>query len=83
MTPKPRLEAVITGRIYCEKCGYPVVDITTNAPFLYFKDANKWDWWYYCSNKMCEHHDGEGYFQNRPDWVFDISEEEYKELINS
>lgn len=28
-----------------------------------------WDWWMYCSNKGCIHHEGEGVFQETPDWV--------------
>ena len=35
-----------------------------------FKDADEWDWWYYCSNKGCKNHEGEGVFQGTPKWIF-------------
>lgn len=61
--------ASILKNRYCNCCGWPIIFVCCNGSFIKFKDANKWDWWYYCSNKTCEHHDGEGIFQNRPDWV--------------
>lgn len=54
---------------YCVDCGWPVVFACCNHPFTEFKDASEWDWWVYCSDKGCKNHDGEGIFQNKPDWV--------------
>jgi len=54
---------------HCKDCGWPVIDACCNDEFAKFKDAAKWDWWQYCSNKGCKNHDGEGVFQNTPDWV--------------
>jgi hypothetical protein len=66
--------ASINMRLFCKDCGWPVVDCCCNDEFQNFKDANEWDWWYYCSNKGCKNHDGEGIFQNVPDWVSHINE---------
>lgn len=32
------------------------------------------DYFYYCSNKKCKNHEGEGVFQDDPDWLADIEE---------
>lgn len=63
-------QAEINGH-RCKDCGWPVVEAVCADSFRYFKDAMNWDWWYYCSNKGCEHHDGEGVFQDIPVWVED------------
>jgi hypothetical protein len=54
---------------YCKDCGWPVVMACCNNEFTNFKDANEWDWWYYCSNKGCKNHDGKGVFLAPPDWI--------------
>ena len=56
----------------CEACDWPVIDVCCNGSFTQFKDADKWDWWYYCANKACKNHSGEGVFQHDPNWVVDI-----------
>ena len=66
---KPNNDANISGKLHCKKCGYPVVDMCCNEPFNKFQNADSYDWWYYCSNKMCENHDGEGVEQNYPEWI--------------
>ena len=53
----------------CRECEWPIIDVCCNGSFTEFKDADKWDWWYYCSNKYCKNHDGEGVFQDDPEWV--------------
>jgi len=53
----------------CKDCGWPIVFACCNHPFTEFKDAANWDWWMYCSNKACKNHEGEGVFQDLPDWV--------------
>lgn len=61
--------AEISGDRVCKECGWPVVFACCNGKFRDFKDAADWDWWMYCSNKGCTHHEGEGVFQNLPLWV--------------
>ena len=61
--------AKILDKKYCNNCGRPVVFVCCNGSFTKFKDANEWDWWYYCSNKGCKNHDGEGVFQDEIEWV--------------
>jgi len=61
--------ATISGKTFCKDCGWPVVDVCCNDEFQNYKDAKDWDWWLYCSNKGCKNHDGEGIFQDMPEWV--------------
>lgn len=68
--------AKIIDNKYCNCCGWPIVFVCCNGSFRDFnptgeggESAGDWDWWYYCSNKVCENHVGEGIWQNRPDWV--------------
>ena len=70
MDKKVKYDTVtIKKNAYCGDCGWPIIFVCCNGPFQDFKDASEWDWWLYCSNKVCENHDGEGVFQNRPNWV--------------
>ena len=66
----------IHPRFYCKDCGWPIIDVCCNDSFQNFKDASKWDWWYYCSNKSCKNHAGQGVFQEEPDWC-DYEEEKF------
>lgn len=59
----------IYGNTYCLECGWPIIHVCCNGSFCYFKNAVNFDWWLYCSNKTCSHHDGEGLFQNTLDWI--------------
>lgn len=52
--------ASISPIYYCKNCEWPVVFACCNNEFRNYKDAGKFDWWLYCSNKGCENHDGEG-----------------------
>jgi hypothetical protein len=63
--------ASILEGCHCKECGWPVVDVCCNDNFLdgVKGEDNCWDWWYYCSNKGCTNHNGEGVFQNHIDWV--------------
>ena len=54
---------------YCTDCGWPVVWACCNGEFMNFKDAANHDWWYYCSNKGCKNHDGEGKYHNDLGWA--------------
>lgn len=54
---------------HCKDCGWPVVHACCNDEFNNFKDADTWDWWMYCTNKGCKNHEGEGVFQDWPEWV--------------
>lgn len=52
---------------HCKDCGWPVVDACCNWGTC--PDGQQWDWWQYCSNKMCKNHKGEGIFQDEPRWI--------------
>ena len=61
----------ILGGCECRKCGYPIVFALSNPPFNNFKDSAEFDYWYYCSNKSCDNHGGEGGYScaNVPEFV--------------
>lgn len=67
---KQNTATILDGK-ECKDCGWPVIDACCNDEFKDFKDARRWDWWNYCSNKGCKNHDGEGIFQFTPDWIVD------------
>ncbi len=67
--PKMMNTAELLETKACVECGWPIIFVCCNYEFKNFKDAGNWDWWYYCSNKGCKNHDGEGLFQTEPDWV--------------
>jgi len=53
----------------CTKCASDVIGYTCNYDLINKRpEANKWDWWYACSNELCSNHYGEGVFQNTLDW---------------
>lgn len=56
--------ASILEGVHCNDCGWPIIDVCCNWEY-----SKGWDWWYYCSNKGCKNHLGEGIFQNTPDWI--------------
>jgi hypothetical protein len=64
--------AKMDGSLMCKNCDWPVANACCNDEFINFKDAGNWDWWYYCSNKGCKNHEGEGVFQNMPVWIKEI-----------
>lgn len=53
----------------CKDCGWPVVYTLNNGGMGIKEPYANWDWWYYCSNKTCQNHEGEGVFQDNIDWV--------------
>jgi hypothetical protein len=59
----------ILEKAHCNDCGWSIINVCCNGSFNKFEDADKWDWWLYCSNKSCKNHHGEGVFQSWPDWV--------------
>jgi hypothetical protein len=64
--------ASIDYRLFCADCQWPVIDCCTNWDWDKIKplpEGAPSDWFYYCSNKACKNHQGEGVFQDRPDWV--------------
>ena len=62
--------AEIKENCHCGDCGWPVIDVCCNDNFLDgVKDEEPWDWWYYCSNKSCKNHEGEGLWQNPIKWI--------------
>jgi hypothetical protein len=71
-------DVIILKNCYCKDCGYPIISVACNHPFSEFKDSHNYDWWLYCSNKVCNNHGGEGYFQDYPLWVQTKDYEEIK-----
>jgi hypothetical protein len=63
--------ASILMDVCCKECGWPVISACCNGNFKVHADARNFDWWYYCSNKGCINHRGEGVFQDDPEWVID------------
>lgn len=63
------MSAKILDNVKCKDCGFPVIDACCNGSFTNFKDAGDWDWWKYCSNKGCKNHEGQGVFQDIPEWI--------------
>ena len=61
--------ASILENYFCNDCGWPIINACCNDEFANYKDAVNWDWWLYCSNKGCKNHDGQGIFQDIPDWI--------------
>ncbi|MGS1687102.1 hypothetical protein GHT72_028275 (plasmid) [Klebsiella pneumoniae] len=57
--------AHIIEKVRCRDCHFPLICVMniTKPPY------DEWDWWIYCSNKTCKNHEGEGKFQNTPDFV--------------
>jgi len=53
----------ISEGIHCKDCGWPIIHVCCNWDT---KDHPQYegDWWGYCSNKCCKHHEGESWFQN-------------------
>ena len=56
----------------CSDCGWPIIIACCNDEFMNFKYASECDWWYYCSNKGCKNHEGEGACQDTPEWCLTI-----------
>jgi hypothetical protein len=49
----------------CKECGYNIVVSQASV-------ESGMDYWWYCSNKMCEHHKGEETGDmEKPEWVVD------------
>ena len=65
---------------HCVTCDWPVIFSCCNDEFTNFKDAKNWDWWLYCTNKGCKNHDGEGIWQNIPNWVDRVSSDDFTQL---
>lgn len=61
--------AILVENSCCAICGWPVIVACCNDEFKDFKDAAEYDRWYYCSNKGCKNHTGEGSCQETPDFV--------------
>jgi hypothetical protein len=52
---------------HCKECGWPVIDVCCNWGIC--PDGEMWDYWQYCSNKMCKNHVGEGVHQFELEWI--------------
>lgn len=61
--------AKISPYLKCACCNWPIVACCVNWDTSRHPESEGWDWFYYCANKACENHAGEGVFQNSPGWV--------------
>lgn len=72
-TPPPvfarRNTAEMIKEARCRTCHWPVIHVCVNWDTSKFPVSEDWDWWGYCSNKACEHHEGEGWFQDTPEFI--------------
>lgn len=49
----------ITNIHKCRSCEWPVLDVCCNDGFAdNLPDGECADWWAYCTNKNCDHHEG-------------------------
>lgn len=46
----------------CCKCGWPVVFLLCNKELMTTPPYSNFDYWEYCANKTCEHHEGQGIY---------------------
>jgi hypothetical protein len=54
----------------CICCGSKVSTYNANAKVIALRPtANNSDWWAACDNADCVNAEGEGYFQEQPDWI--------------
>ena len=65
--------AQISPRLYCAACGWPVVTCCVNEGFMGVEGL-RYDYWFYCANKGCLHHDGQSVDQDDPWWTAAIPE---------
>lgn len=63
---------IVTGN-RCKTCGWSVVTAECGDAMGVGK-WGEWDWWVYCSNKGCSNHEGEGLFQDMPQWIDEDSD---------
>ena len=55
---------------FCRACGSHVSGYNANEPLIAARpEGAKWDWWLACDNADCPNAEGEGLFQELPDWV--------------
>jgi hypothetical protein len=72
---RPRHDAQILKDHYCKDCGWPVIFVCCNDEMAVAAPYALWDWWYYCSNKACGRHSGDGVFQNAPEWQHEVKDD--------
>lgn len=63
------MNATIFKANRCKECKWPIVFALCNDGMGVTSPYGESDWWYYCANKTCVNHAGEGVFQDTPDWV--------------
>lgn len=54
---------------HCIDCGWPIIRAVVNWDIDKFPDSEYCDWWAYCSNKACEYHHGEDWWQTTPEFI--------------
>jgi len=54
----------------CTCCGSNISTYNANKSVVAVRpEASNWDWWAACDNANCVNAYGEGYFQERPEWI--------------
>jgi len=61
--------ASISTAHFCSACGWPVVTACCNDAMSKSLPFSDYDWWAYCANKACVNHVGEGFYQEKPEFV--------------
>lgn len=59
---------VVPG-MFCRACGWPVIHACCNDGMATTEPYAGADYWGYCSNKTCEHHAGEEWSQEDPEFA--------------
>ena len=65
---KPRVALLKTG--CCKDCGWMIIQIDVGEK--HYQDIEQYKshtYWGYCSNKLCENHDGENWDEKCPSFV--------------
>lgn len=68
--PRRTDSAKMCKNAFCKACGWPVVHVCCNDGMFNTPPYAEWDWWGYCSNKTCVKHEGEGWDQSDPDFMY-------------
>jgi hypothetical protein len=74
--PRRRDSAEVLANHFCKACGWPIIFVCCNDGMGEHPPFAGNDWWYYCANKTCQHHTGEGVFQSQPEWQHEVKEPE-------
>ncbi len=59
-TPRRKHSAHISGSRFCASCGWPIIFLSCKGVLAQTEPYASYQRWFYCSNKSCARHDGEG-----------------------